>query len=79
MFFFFYVVLYFSLIFFFVILAAKFIFFPVVWESLWNVAYNLLINWFASLRQTNDSLLNKLEKKLADGFTCCVEKSCINL
>lgn len=31
-----------------------------------------MINWFVSLRPTNDSLVNKQEKKLADGFTPCV-------
>lgn len=31
-----------------------------------------MINWFVSLPPTNDSLVNKQEKKLADGFTPCV-------
>lgn len=31
-----------------------------------------MINCFESLRQTNDSLANKQEKKLADGFASCV-------
>lgn len=38
-------------------------FFPVVWKSLWNVGCNLMINWFVSPRQTNDSLVNQHEKK----------------
>lgn len=73
-FFFFYVVLYFSLIFFFVILAAKFIFFPVVWKpyGMWHIT--CLLTGSRLLDKPMIHYLTNLRKSLPMGSRAALRK-----